>query len=102
MSRTTFSQTSILERIGDTSLIVLGAIVPSASIFLKMESENLTGSMKDRMALAMIEAAEKDCRLERGGNVDEYTGGSTRGITGDDLLRQRIHASYRDLGRVQC
>lgn len=46
-------------------------------ILLKLESENPTGSMKDRMALAMIEAAEADGRLQQGGLVVEYTGGST-------------------------
>jgi cysteine synthase A len=68
-----------LERIGSTPLIELRSIVPekSARILLKIESENPTGSMKDRMALAMIEAAEKDGRLKSGGNVVEYTGGST-------------------------
>ncbi|HEV2840896.1 MAG TPA: cysteine synthase family protein, partial [Chthoniobacterales bacterium] len=66
-------------RIGATSLLELRSIVPekSARILLKIESENPTGSMKDRMALAMIEAAEKDGRLKSGGNVVEYTGGST-------------------------
>jgi cysteine synthase A len=49
----------------------------SARVLLKLESENPTGSMKDRMALAMIEAAERDGRLARGGSVVEYTGGST-------------------------
>ena len=48
-----------------------------ARILLKLESENPTGSMKDRMALAMIEAAEADGRLAAGGAVVEYTGGST-------------------------
>jgi cysteine synthase A len=48
-----------------------------ARILLKLESENPTGSMKDRMALAMIEAAEADGRLLAGGSVVEYTGGST-------------------------
>jgi cysteine synthase A len=54
-------------------------IVPQngARILLKMESENPTGSMKDRMALAMVEAAEEDGRLRAGGAVVEYTGGST-------------------------
>jgi cysteine synthase A len=42
-----------------------------------MENENPTGSMKDRMALAIIEAAEADGRLKPGGSVVEYTGGST-------------------------
>lgn len=70
---------SILERIGSTPLIELRSIVPEkcARILLKIESENPTGSMKDRMALAMITAAERDGRLKRGGSVVEYTGGST-------------------------
>ena len=46
-------------------------------MLLKVESENPTGSMKDRMALAMVEAAERDGRLPPGGAVVEYTGGST-------------------------
>jgi cysteine synthase A len=70
---------TILDRIGNTSLIVLRRIVPAsgARILLKLENENPTGSMKDRMALAMIQAAEADGRLKAGGTVVEYTGGST-------------------------
>jgi cysteine synthase len=70
---------NILQRIGNTTLIPLRKIVPKdgARILLKLESENPTGSMKDRMALAMIEAAERDGRLRPGGTVVEYTGGST-------------------------
>ena len=70
---------SILDLIGNTSLLQLRNIVASnhARILIKLESENPTGSMKDRMALAMIEAAEKDGRLKPGGRVIEYTGGST-------------------------
>jgi cysteine synthase A len=73
------SHQDILHRIGSTSLVALRRIVSrgSARILLKLESENPTGSMKDRMALAMIEAAEADGRLEPGGSVVEYTGGST-------------------------
>jgi len=69
----------ILHRIGRTSLMPLRHIVPGngARILLKLESENPTGSMKDRMALAMIEAAEADGRLGPDGAVVEYTGGST-------------------------
>ena len=69
----------ILSRVGGTSLLPLRRIVPAngARILLKIESENPTGSMKDRMALAMIEAAERDGRLKPGGSVVEYTGGST-------------------------
>lgn len=70
---------TILDRIGNTGLLELNKIVPAshARVFLKLESENPTGSMKDRMALAMIEAAERDGRLKPGGTVVEYTGGST-------------------------
>jgi cysteine synthase A len=70
---------SILDRIGNTPLLQLRSVVPKghARILLKLESENPTGSMKDRMALAMIEAAERDGRLKPGGGVVEYTGGST-------------------------
>ena len=69
----------ILHRIGNTSLLALRHVVPTngARILLKLENENPTGSMKDRMALAMIEAGEKDGRLKPGGTVVEYTGGST-------------------------
>src|SRR5579872_2926237 len=69
----------VLQRIGKTSLLALRNIVPSngARILLKLENENPTGSMKDRMALAMVEAAEADGRLPPGGAVVEYTGGST-------------------------
>jgi cysteine synthase A len=70
---------TILDRIGNTSLLPLRHVRPrnGARILLKIESENPTGSMKDRMALAMIEAAEADGRLKPGGGVVEYTGGST-------------------------
>jgi len=70
---------TVLDRIGSTSMVALRHIVPAngSRILLKVESENPTGSMKDRMALAMIEAAEADGRLPRGGAVVEYTGGST-------------------------
>lgn len=70
---------NILECIGKTPLLPLRKVIPKngARILLKIESENPTGSMKDRMALAMIEAAEVDGRLSAGGSVVEYTGGST-------------------------
>jgi cysteine synthase len=70
---------NILQRVGSTSLLELHTVVPRGGgrIVLKLESENPTGSMKDRMAVAMIEAAEADGRLGPGGSVVEYTGGST-------------------------
>jgi cysteine synthase A len=70
---------NILDCIGNTTLLALHTITPGngGRILLKLESENPTGSMKDRMALAMIEAPEADGRLLPGGSVVEYTGGST-------------------------
>ena len=70
---------NVLAAIGNTSLVRLRRIVPagSASIFVKLEWENPTGSVKDRMAQAVIEKAERDGRLKPGGTVVEYTGGST-------------------------
>jgi cysteine synthase A len=69
----------VLHCIGHTSLLPLRRVAPETGgrILLKLESENPTGSMKDRMALAMIEAAERDGRLRPGGAVVEYTSGST-------------------------
>jgi len=71
--------TSILELIGDTPMLALNRVVPPgcARILVKLESVNPTGSMKDRMALAMIEAGERSGRLRPGQRVVEYTGGST-------------------------
>jgi cysteine synthase len=75
----TSASPTILDRIGNTTLLPLRNVVPvgGARVLLKLESENPTGSMKDRMALAMIESAERDGRLPAGGAVVEYTGGST-------------------------
>lgn len=70
---------TLLDAIGNTSLVPLRRIVPTngARIFVKLEWENPTGSMKDRMAQSVIERAEVDGRLMPGGKVVEYTGGST-------------------------
>ena len=75
----TRTYTTILDRIGDTPLIELAGVIPKdcARILVKLESENPTGSMKNRMALAMIAAGERTGRLKPGGRVVEYTGGST-------------------------
>lgn len=69
----------ILDAIGNTSLVRLQKIIPSngAEILVKLEWENPTGSMKDRMANTVISRAEADGRLKPGGTVIEYTGGST-------------------------
>jgi cysteine synthase A len=70
---------SVLEAIGNTPLVELRNVVPPrcARVFVKLEGANPTGSMKDRMAQAMVAGAERDGRLEPGGTVVEYTGGST-------------------------
>jgi cysteine synthase A len=70
---------SILDAIGDTPLVRLRRCAPAngAELWLKLESRNPTGSMKDRMALAMIAGAERDGLLAPGDTVVEYTGGST-------------------------
>jgi cysteine synthase A len=70
---------SILDAIGGTSIVQLRRLVPlgSADVFVKLEWENPTGSVKDRMALAVISRPEADGRLRPGDTVVEYTGGST-------------------------
>src|SRR5438045_8148898 len=69
----------ILNAIGKTPLVRLSRLVDDAmaEVWVKLEAANPTGSYKDRMALAMIEAAERDGRLKPGGPVVEYTAGST-------------------------
>ena len=71
--------TNVLQAIGNTPLVQLCHIVPRGSgrVFVKLEFANPTGSMKDRMAKAVVEAAETDGRLKPGGTVVEYTGGTT-------------------------
>jgi cysteine synthase len=70
---------SVLNAIGNTPIVQLKRVVPtgSAKVLVKLEYTNPTGSMKDRVAKAMIEAAEKDGRLKPGGTVVEYTAGTT-------------------------
>jgi len=70
---------SILEAIGNTPLVRLRRCAPpnGAELWLKLEYCNPTGSMKDRMALAMIDGAERDGLISAGDTVVEYTGGST-------------------------
>ncbi len=68
-----------MEAIGNTPLIKLERLSEPgcADIYVKYEGANPTGSMKDRMALSMIEGAEKRGELKAGGKVMDYTGGST-------------------------
>lgn len=68
-----------MRAIGKTPLIKLERLSESnyAEIYVKYEGGNPTGSMKDRMALSMIEGAERRGELKPGGTVVDYTGGST-------------------------
>lgn len=70
---------NILRAIGNTALVQLRRVVPPGcgEIFVKLEWENPTGSMKDRAAQAMISRAESDGRLKPDDTIVEYTGGST-------------------------
>jgi cysteine synthase len=79
MSETVTARAGILETIGRTPVVRLERLVEPgmAEVWVKLESENPTGSYKDRMALAMIEGAERSGQLQPGQTVVEYTGGST-------------------------
>ena len=70
---------NILETIGNTPIVKLQKIIPQGcgEVYVKLEANNPTGSKKDRMALSMIEGAEKRGDLKEGMSVVEYSGGST-------------------------
>ncbi|HYY15009.1 MAG TPA: pyridoxal-phosphate dependent enzyme [Chthoniobacterales bacterium] len=68
----------ILALIGDTPLVEITQFdTGPCHLFLKLENQNPTGSIKDRIALSMIEAAERDGQLQVGGTVIEATAGNT-------------------------
>ncbi len=69
----------LTEAVGRTPVVRLGRVVPAgaADVWVKLEWFNPTGSYKDRMALAMVEEAERRGDLRAGMTVVEYTGGST-------------------------
>jgi len=69
---------AILSLIGDTPLVEITQIdTGPCHLFLKLENQNPGGSIKDRIALSMIEAAEREGKLEPGGTVIEATAGNT-------------------------
>jgi cysteine synthase A len=68
---------SILDTIGNTPHIRLNKLFPDSEVWVKSERSNPGGSIKDRIALSMIEAAEKDGRLQPGGTIIEPTSGNT-------------------------
>ena len=74
----TWIMASVLDLIGETPLVEVTRIDRGACwLFLKLESANPSGSIKDRPARAMIEAAEADGQLKPGGTIVEATAGNT-------------------------
>ncbi|MGN6377291.1 MAG: cysteine synthase A [Sphingomonas sp.] len=68
---------TILETIGNTPHIRMKRLFPDANVWIKSERSNPGGSIKDRIALAMVEAAERDGKLKPGGTIVEPTSGNT-------------------------
>ncbi|TQL17187.1 cysteine synthase [Zymomonas mobilis] len=68
---------SILEAIGNTPHLRLNKLFPDHEVWIKVEKSNPGGSIKDRIALAMIEDAEKSGKLKKGGTIIEPTSGNT-------------------------
>lgn len=68
---------SILDTVGNTPHIRVSRLFPSHEVWIKQERVNPCGSIKDRIALAMVEAAEKDGSLKPGGVIIEPTSGNT-------------------------
>src|SRR5712691_10887933 len=69
---------AILSLIGNTPLVESTRLdTGPCQLFVKLENQNPTGSIKDRVALAMIEAAEREGQLQPGGTVIEATAGNT-------------------------
>jgi len=91
---------SVLDTIGNTPLVQLRKIVPAghAEVWIKLEYFNPTGSYKDRMALAMVEGAERRGVLTPGMTVVEFTGGSTGSSLGlvCAVKGYRLHAVSND------
>src|SRR2546423_14657455 len=81
---------SLVDSLGGTPLVGLPSLSPTPDVRLwaKLEDHNPTGSIKDRAAIAMVEAAEKDCSLRPGATILEPTSGNT-GISLAMAARQR-------------
>jgi len=90
----------ILDAVGNTPIVELRRLVPAGSgrVLVKLEWANPTGSMKDRMARAVIEGAERKRQLRPGGTVVDYTSGTT-GISLAFVCAAkgyRLHAIFSD------
>ncbi|MES2044054.1 MAG: cysteine synthase A [Pseudomonadota bacterium] len=68
---------TILETIGNTPHVRVSRLFPDAEVWIKSERSNPGGSIKDRIALSMVEAAERDGQLKPGGTIIEPTSGNT-------------------------
>lgn len=68
---------TILEAIGNTPEVKLGRLFPEAEVWIKLEKSNPAGSIKDRIALALIEEAEKDGKINSQTTIVEPTSGNT-------------------------
>ena len=69
---------NILETVGNTPVVRVGKLAPAGvNLFVKIEAFNPLGSVKDRLALGVIEAAEKSGELKPGQTVIEATSGNT-------------------------
>lgn len=68
---------SVIETIGNTPHVRVSRLFPDAEVWIKCERANPGGSIKDRIAAAMVEAAERDGRLQPGGTIIEPTSGNT-------------------------
>src|SRR3546814_13099102 len=77
MCTATMKANSILETIGNTPHIRVSRLFPDAEVWIKSERANPGGSIKDRIGLAMIEAAERDGSLKAGGTIPQPTAGNT-------------------------
>ena len=86
---------SLIETIGNTPLVRLGGMSPAedASIWVKLEGQNPTGSVKDRIALAMLDAAAADGSLQPGQTILEPTSGNHRPLHRHDRLAARAPPS---------
>jgi len=81
---------SILETVGNTPVVRINRLAPQGvNLFVKIEAFNPLGSVKDRLALGVIEAAEKSGELKPGQTVIEATSGNTE-------LASRWSARQRD------
>ena len=82
---------NILERIGNTALVEVTRLdAGPCRLFVKLENQNPGGSIKDRIALAMVESAEREGKLAPGWHHDRGDGGQHRARPGADRRTQGL------------